>query len=659
MKMRGFRGFGWVLALAVMISFPGCKKLKEAAEEAAGIKQLSNDSISELKTQAEWGEAEDNVFEVLFGFELTDKFKEDLGRETKIDLSFLPGNVFDGVDKSGKDQALALVKKMEFTIEAVNKTFTRFEIVSLAKVEDKKLVIAGGEIAKYLDDSQRIKKDNKNQDGMYLLMKGKSAGMIFLNGKIELKKADSATLTPVDAIVYTDNSPFVTKSGKSTGQYLLAMLEGDKGNVNAYRKGIVSDFSATGTPESVSVLIPYSGVIPDDKKDEATAKASQIKEGLGETVDNWADKANDKVSTLLGLWKVQQADLLFVQPVQAPPPPPPLASNQAPETPTVDKPSDPQPPATDAPVMQIPPRDEVAAPPQMDLGCVGKTDAGEETLITDGAKFDDYTKYKGWRAMGDVRITTEEHDKIFGDPATVTGSASRYPDRLKGYCLLSTGDALYQKSVTAGTAAPQLIPGPNGDGKVSEMWQKVAIPSAAKAIQLRVAFFSQEFPYYVGSQFNDSFMIKFDEWPEPLAAGNLNALAGEDISNCQVSEFGDTQHKCGEWQSVFGNAAEFVTHGELWDIASSSQAPSYATQYKCSQTTGTKCYHGMIPPRVICKTLPDDVKGKQLTLRISVSDLGDSYFDSALAVDSVIFSTEGCADGQIFSGDDRSAISDK
>ena len=59
----------------------------------------------------------------------------------------------------------------------------------------------------------------------------------------------------------------------------------------------------------------------------------------------------------------------------------------------------------------------------------------------------------------------------------------------------------------------------------------------------------------------------------------------------------------------------------------------------------------MITPRVICRELDPDLEiGKALTLRIGVSDVGDSYYDSALAVDGVVFSTEANPCGIMYGG---------
>jgi len=230
---------------------------------------------------------------------------------------------------------------------------------------------------------------------------------------------------------------------------------------------------------------------------------------------------------------------------------------------------------------------------------------------------------------------------------TAAGDDNRYLDNIEGYCLLTTGDAQYQKSGPGtGTAAPQMIPGPDGAGKSSEMWQAIKIPSkesTVKSIQMRVAFFSQEFPKYVGTKFNDSFYIKFDELPAFLAEGNLNDLAGgaDAAADCKSKTIAnaDAKIECGEWSSIAGS--ELKNLGKMWDIDRSTQSTN-STAFHCG---AAKCYHGYIQPRIICRDLTDDHFGKELTLRMAVTDAGDNIFDSALAVDSVVFSTEACSAG--------------
>ena len=190
------------------------------------------------------------------------------------------------------------------------------------------------------------------------------------------------------------------------------------------------------------------------------------------------------------------------------------------------------------------------------------------------------------------------------------------------------------------------------------MWQKVKVPADVKTLQVRVAFMSQEFPRWVGTGFNDSFFIKFDESPGFIAQGNLNELAGlgetgtdaekTQAENCKSNKtFGGTQTSCGQWQSVNGAPATTLNHGTLWDVTSSTQAVSHgdAARFGCSKEgeSSTKCYHGWVPPRVICYDLdPDTEVGKELTLRMSISDAGDTFYDSAIAVDTIVFSKKDC-----------------
>jgi hypothetical protein len=176
--------------------------------------------------------------------------------------------------------------------------------------------------------------------------------------------------------------------------------------------------------------------------------------------------------------------------------------------------------------------------------------------------------------------------------------------------------------------------------------------STVKSIQMRVAFFTQEFPKYVGTKFNDSFYIKFDELPAFLAEGNLNDLAGgaEEVADCKTKTIGSAQVTCGQWNSIFGDAA-MNGEGQLWDINLSTQSTNSAA-FKCG---GDKCYHGFIRPRIICRDLTDEHFGKELTLRMAVTDAGDNIFDSALAVDSIVFSTESCATGT-FTKEDASKV---
>lgn len=657
--------------LAVGLFGTGCDKAKNAAEEALGIKKMEDADKDALLKATMWNETVNpKMWTIHGGVEITDNFKSDLGTEVSIPLPMdIPAQVNQA--GAGKKRMMLLLKAEEFAIPGFDKKITRFRIASIAEhdPEKKELKISGGEVNKYLDESQKLSPGN--QAGQYLLAEGiGSGGLAFIQGIASLKKNDGSAAAPIGGVmVFTSSSPFVTLSGASgatTGQYMLAMLDGSKGQVTGYKSSIPSDYK--GTSASVSSEIAYAGAL-DQYKGDVDAKLADVSSdpALKAKADGAFTKLNAAVTPYLGGWTLINIDLLFVQPAADPLPPPP-ATNAAtvPVPPTPTKPAETPPPAPTEPtpvVVRQDPKDTDA--PQVDLGCNGTwldaSDVAQPSLFTGGDDIADDTK-KGWRASGDVRMTAEEHAAIFGSAAdvrTAAGGDARYLDNIDGYCLLTTGDAQYQISVDASAEAPQLKPGPDGQGKTSEMWQKVKVPSAestVKSIQMRVAFFSQEFPKYVGSKFNDSFFIKFDELPEFLAEGNLNDLAGgaDVVADCKSKAFdGTTQVVCGDWQSISGDA-KLDKKGALWDIGKSQQATSGSAAFKCTDGAG-KCYHGYIPPRIICKDLTADHFGKEFTLRMSVSDAGDTIFDSALAVDSIVFSTEACSAGT-FTKEDRSEV---
>lgn len=651
--------------LAVGLVGSGCDKAKKAAEEALGIKKLDDADKTALLEATKWNETVDqNKWVIHNGFEISDNFKGDLGKEVSFVLPFDLGPQKVQAAASDKKRMLLLLKEETFPIPGFDKPITRFRIASIAQhdPETNEVKIDGGQVNQYLDESQRL--GPGNQAGKYLLAEGVgSGGLAFIQGIARVKKNDGSEAAPLGGVmVFTSSSPFVTLSGASgatTGQYMLAMLDGSKGQVTGYKADVPTTYK--GAPASVSAEIAYAGAL-DQYKGDVDAKLADVSNdpGLKAKADESFNKLNAAVTPYLGGWTLINIDLLFVQPPAAPnPPPPPTNQATVPPAPTPDTVEAPPPADQPTPVVvRQDPKDQ--DPPQVDLGCIGRNENNESTLFTRGD--DIASDKKGWRGSGDVRITAEQHAAIFGEVDAVrdaAGGDERYLDTSTGYCLLTTGDAQYQISKTSGKEAPQLQPGPDGKGKTSEMWQKVKVPSQESkvaSIQMRVAFFSQEFPKYVGSKFNDSFFIKFDELPEFLAEGNLNDLAGspEEIAACKGKTFDGTQQKCGQWLSISGDE-KLDGNGALWDIEKSSQATKSAA-FKCG--SDSKCYHGYIQPRIICRDLTADHFGKEFTLRMSVSDAGDSIFDSALAVDSIVFSTESCATGT-FTKEDPSAVTPK
>jgi hypothetical protein len=649
--------------LAVCLMGSGCDKAKDAAEQALGVKKMEDADKNALLTKTTWDKTVDPKMWVIHGgFELTDNFKGDLGSETSIPLPIDLGanDKFANKAAEGKKRMVLLLKAEDFKVPGFAEPLTRFRIASIGEhdPDKKELKISGGEVNKFLDEKQKL--GPGKQAGQYLIAEGiGSGGLAFIEGIARVKAFGKDAAPLADVMVFTSSSPFVTNSGGSgatTGQYLLAMLDGSKGQLTGYNADVPKTYK--GAPASVSSEIVYAGAL-DEYKDDVAAKTADAgaNSEQGAKVSGAFDKLNNAVTDYLGGWKVMKIDLLFVQPPAAPPLPPAAAS--VPATPTPDKPAESPAPAPTDPtpvvVRQDPKDTEV---PQVDLGCSGQyldaTNNAQKSFFTGGDEI--ASTKKGWRASGDVLITAENHEKIFGSVESVRNTAGddkRYLDEIEGYCLLTTGDAQYQKS---NKLAVQMNPGPDGAGKSSEIWQAVKVPSEAsnvKSIQMRVAFFTQEFPKYVGTKFNDSFYIKFDELPAFLAEGNLNDLAGgtEAAADCKSKTIAnaDASIDCGEWNSIAGSALKDL--GKMWDIDRSTQSTNSASFF-CG---AAKCYHGFIKPRIICRDLTAEHFGKELTLRMAVTDAGDNIFDSALAVDSVVFSTEACSAGT-FTKEDASKV---
>lgn len=653
-----------VCGVAAVGMMEGCGKgkspseaIKEAAENALGIAELSGEETTTLKKEAGWDDDKMGKFKIVKGFKLSSKFKGDLGKTVEIPV---PLDV-PGAAANGKTPSYSLLKKRTFEV-GPNK-FTRFEIVTVARyeAEDKKLVIDGEKIGAFLDDKDRVKKDNSNQDGDYLLVKGEgNGGLAYLTGKISLKKNDNTEEVLGGAVVFTTDSPFVTTSGSTEGKFLLAVI--DQGDAQCQQGGLITathvnvGTKASGTPTSTQGEIPCIGVL-DNYKAQVVGKSSEM--GADETkTKNIFDTVNNKVTDFLGAWKTGEVNLTFVQPPlpkapavppEAPQPPAPPAGSPiaAPTTPPAP-PSDPAkidpPPATTGII-----RPDPASGYGVNLGCTyTEMDAATgvaKGLVGDVGKYDDYPTTTGWRFFGDVRITNQNAVEIFGAATGTKVANDRNPDVADGYCLLTTGNQLFKKF-----QSPIFDP---KEGKTSEIWQKVAVPANATGVQIRVAFFSMEYPTYIGTQFNDNFYVKFDESPYFIAQGSLNDLAGandpalkDTLGNCKTKgsfELPATSWGCGEWDATTYNSTKKNLTGALWDVQHSDQGPSLGGKYKCGTDAGGagKCYPGMIQPRVICAPLdPETEKGKTLTLRIGVADAGDTYYDSALAVDSVVFTTE-------------------
>lgn len=617
------------------------KAAKDATTEALGVGILEASEQEQILTDS-GATAKLEQFKIHGSIEIKENFPADLTQEAEVEV---PISMPQPEAFAGESRSLLFLRAKEFTV--ADTKVTRLEVVTVASISPSdlgaKLGIKGGEFTAHLDDDQKPTK--ATQTGKYILAEGKgTGGLVFIKGMVNLKKVDGTTELVKGAMVYSDASPFVTVTG-SKGEFVLPVPEGADGNLYAFHKTIATDYTAPGTPTLSTNLITKAGLL-DQYKDDVSGKLDDLGAGSDDKTKALGafDDLNTAVTDFFDAWQTVAMDLVFVQPPQTPPSPPPAPSVPA-ETP------DPAPVASDTAVVATREKSDAI---QVDMGCTGVDANGASTFVTDGSKFDSDT-VKGWRVKGHVASSVEQASAIFGDPTTIRADAEkakRFVDKANGYCVIATGNGLKKSRDEADTSKDNSVFLPEKN-MVSEMWQKVDVPSAESGleyIKIRVAFFSQEFPKWVGSGFNDSFFVKFEESTDVIGKGNLNDLAGgaDQVSDCKSKTFtAGTQVTCGEWQSITGSS---LTSGALWNIDKSTDAVKKGTSYHCGDGN---CYHGYIPARVICKKIPAELQGKRATLRFNVSDAGDKYYDSALAVDSVVFSKEDC-DQSAFNGDARS-----
>jgi len=622
MKLAGIRAMLPVAFAATLLAASGCDKAKEALEKASGVTVLDDAGRDAILAKVGWDVTKNPglaVFKIHKAFELADNFKGDLSDKVNLPIPVDAPEQAQGTAE--KQRSIVLAKVETFKPDGTTEV-NRLRIVTVARVdaEASELVIDGDVINQYIPQNRWISLANNNQAGQYLLIEGKGEkGLAYLTGTakfIAAGKSETDAVSADNAMVFTSSSPFVTLAGDATsgGKYFLAILEGSTGTVFGFKNDIA--VLGTGTPTTTTKEMAYAGVL-DQYKGQVDAKGDKM--GLSAAdkskKDDLFNKANTKVTDFLNGWQLVVTALRFKQPPQAAPKkdPEPTTKPKPATPPTPSAPADKK-PAETSPVVRKPDAGEDWY--NVDLGCSGfdpEKDA-EWDMIRNGADFDTYdATHKGWRATGDVRYSYDLAELIFPS----AGLGANYLDGVPGYCVLTTGD---QAFATSSEAIYQ--PGPDGAGQTSEMWQKVNVPSDAKAIQMRVAFFSSEFPAYVGSSFNDSFFVKFDESPDMLAFGTLNDLAGgttdTTVSSCATTLTaykGNEKKKCGEWQFT----KDLITDGDLWSVGDSTQMPADGATFGClnednAEANPSKCFHGMIPSRIICKDLSADDIGKLRTL---------------------------------------------
>jgi hypothetical protein len=182
-----------------------------------------------------------------------------------------------------------------------------------------------------------------------------------------------------------------------------------------------------------------------------------------------------------------------------------------------------------------------------------------------------------------------------------------FPRQGSTFAILSTGAAADAESPEAGNTSTPLngLNSPAGDDMV-QLRVVLAPPAGSQCLGFDFAFFSEEFPEYVGSAFNDVFLAEL--------GGSNFTMSGNDVTaprNFAVDPLGS-----------------LISVNNLFGVTSGT---------KSTYDGGTSVLRALAPlPATAFPTVE---------LVLTILDVGDSIFDSAVMLDNFRFSSTGCARG--------------
>lgn len=181
-------------------------------------------------------------------------------------------------------------------------------------------------------------------------------------------------------------------------------------------------------------------------------------------------------------------------------------------------------------------------------------------------------------------------------------SAANFPVEADNYLTLSSGFADVAFDPDNSTSTSGQLGGLGGPGNATDMVQmelELNVPEGATQVSFDFKFLSEEFPEYVGSQFNDGFVVEMGSSTFTVDGSNLKA---ED--NLAFDENGNP---------ITVNTAFDLSEGEA---------------------TGTT-YDGATP--TLTTTVPLPTGKDKVTLIFSIFDVSDRIYDSTVFLDDLQF----------------------
>ena len=131
---------------------------------------------------------------------------------------------------------------------------------------------------------------------------------------------------------------------------------------------------------------------------------------------------------------------------------------------------------------------------------------------------------------GGATVTSASFSSIppQGNPAAVSDAAlAGFPKRGGRYAILSSGDATLTPNASQGIGASANLAGPpragGSDNDVTVLKLDVKVPSGANCATFAFRFLSEEFPEYVGRQYNDAFIAELGATTWTTSASSITA----------------------------------------------------------------------------------------------------------------------------------------
>lgn len=179
-------------------------------------------------------------------------------------------------------------------------------------------------------------------------------------------------------------------------------------------------------------------------------------------------------------------------------------------------------------------------------------------------------------------------------------AATSFPAVGSTYFVMSSGNTSSALMANTSESTSTVLSGlDNSQGNdLTQITLVLTPPMGASCLAFDFQFFSEEFPEFVGSQFNDAFIAEIDQGsPTPFQIVDDQIIAPDNFAF-------DTDFNVVSINTAFG-----VTSGAA---------------------AGTT-YDGATP--ILTAVTPLETPGAQITITLSIMDLGDSIFDSTAFID--------------------------